>query len=225
MKNTKTEQILKKIYKNTFKRIFPSGAEISDKFLIKELKDCSSVLDLGCGPHSPLGRIKHELKPDLYSVGVDDFDPYLEKNKLEQIHTKYVKSNIFDIDFPEKSFDCIILMDVIEHFEKEDFLKLLPKLEKISKKIIIMTPNGFVPQEEYDGNEYQIHKSGWTVEDMSKLGFKCVGVLGLKYLRGELAATRIRPALIGNMISNMTEPFVYRNPKIAYHLLCVKNNK
>src|ERR1035437_1732992 len=131
------EKILKKIYKNTFKRVFPSAGEIVDKFLIKELKDCSRVLDLGCGPSSPLGRIKSQLKPDLYSVGVDDFDPYLEKNKKDQIHSKYVKSNIFDIDFPEKSFDCALLLDVIEHFEKDDFLKFLPKLEKITKKIIV----------------------------------------------------------------------------------------
>ena len=219
------KKILKTIYKNTFKRIFPSAGEISEKFLVSELKDCKSILDLGCGPHSPLGRIKGSLRPDLYSVGIDDFDPYLKKNEKNKIHSKYIKSNIFDISFPEKSFDCAILLDVIEHFEKEDFLKFIPRLEKITKKIIVFTPNGFIKQDTYDNNTYQVHISGWTEKDMERLGFKCLGVCGLKKLRGEFAVTKIRPVFIGNMISNITEPLVYNNPKLAFSLMCVKNIK
>lgn len=219
------EKFLKKIYKNTFKRVFPSAGEILDKYLIEELKDCDRLLDLGCGPSSSLGRIKHALKPNLYSVGVDGFDPYLENNKINKIHSEYVKSNIFDINFPDKSFDCIMLIDVIEHFEKDDFINFLPKLEKIANKIIVMTPNGFVKQEEYDNNAYQIHRSGWSVDDMRKLGFKSVGLSGLKVLRGDYALTRIRPIILGNMICNLTEPLVYNHPEWAYHLICVKNCK
>ena len=81
------EQTLKKIYKNTFKRIFPSATEITDAFLIKELRDCSRILDLGCGPHSPLGRIKGQLRPDVHLVGVDNFDPYLELEKIKKIRS------------------------------------------------------------------------------------------------------------------------------------------
>ena len=223
MRNNKPMNLLKKIYKNTFKIVFPSAGEIVDEFLIKEMRDCSRILDLGCGALSPIGRIKSNLKPDLYSLGVDDFDPYLEISKKNKIHSEYLKHNIFTIDFSEKSFDCAILLDVIEHFDRNDFLEFLPKLEKIVKKIIIMTPNGFVKQEKYDNNEYQQHKSGWLVDDLVKLGFKCYGVSGLKFLRGELALPVIKPALIGNMLANISEPFVYNNPKRAYHLLCVIN--
>ena len=219
------EQFFKKINKYTIKLFFPSAAEIVDTFLINEMKDCSRILDLGCGSSSALGRIKNQLKADMYSLGVDDFLPSIEKSRRNNIHSDYLKSNIFQISFPEKSFDCTILLDVIEHFEKEEFLTFLPKLEKISKKIIIMTPNGFVRQGEYDDNKYQLHKSGWTVEDMEKLGFTCVGVSGLKFLRGELALPTIKPAFIGNTLANISEPFIYHNPKWAYHLLCVKNNR
>ena len=219
------KKIFKKIYKNTFKKIFPAPGETVDKFLIKEMKDCTRILDLGCGPSSPFARIKNKLRTDLYSVGVDNFDPYLEESKKLKIHSEYVKSNIFDINFPDKSFDCAIMLDVIEHFEKDDFLKFLPKLEKIAKKIIIMTPNGYIKQEEYDTNPYQVHKSGWTVSDMEKLGFKCFGISGLKSLRGELSFPKIKPYFLGGVISNITEPFVYNNPKHAFHLICVKSNK
>ncbi len=219
------EKTLKRIYKSTFKVFFPSSSEIIDEVLARELKDADRILDLGCGPHSPIARVKDHLKPGVYMLGVDDFDPYLEKNLREKIHSEYLKSNILKIDLPAKSFDCAILIDVIEHFKKEDFLAFLPKLEKMAKKMIIVTPNGFINQDEYDGNAYQIHLSGWTAEEMRKLGFTCYGTSGLKSLRGEYALAKIRPRVIGNMVCNLSEPLVYRHPERAFHLVCIKETK
>jgi hypothetical protein len=77
--------------------------------LQQELKDCESVLDLGCGPDSPV-----KLCPNIkYSVGVETYKPYLTKSKKNKIHSKYVEKNIFDVDFKEKSFDAVILIEVI----------------------------------------------------------------------------------------------------------------
>ncbi len=219
------EAVLKRIYNATWKKLFPSATEIIDAVLVREMKECSTVLDLGCGPSSPLKRIKSRLKPGVHLVGVDDFEPYLAKAREGRIHDEYVKSNIFAISFPDKSFDCAVMLDVIEHFEKEEFLRFLPKLAKIAKKIIVLTPNGFVEQKGYDGNEYQVHKSGWTTEDMTKLGFKVFGVSGLKWLRGEEALPTVRPVVLGNFLANLSEPLVASHPSIAYHLLCVKNNE
>ncbi len=217
------KKIIKKIYKNTFEKLFPSTRDIFDGLLISELKHCHSLLDIGCGPSSPFGRIKNELNLDLYSIGVDNFDPYIEISKRNRIHSEYIKSDILSINYPDKNFDCAILIDVIEHFNKEDFLNFLPKLEKMVKKIIIMTPNGFVKQDEYDGNFLQVHKSGWTVKEMEHLGFKCFGISGIKFLRREKALTIIRPIVLGNIISDITEQFVYNRPELAYHLMCIKN--
>ncbi|MDR3558456.1 MAG: class I SAM-dependent methyltransferase [Candidatus Pacebacteria bacterium] len=219
------EKALKRIYKNTFKVFFPSAGDIVDAMLVHELKNADRILDLGCGPSSPLGRVKDRLKPGVYMLGVDDFDPYLEKNRRDKIHSEYLKHDILSVDFPKKSFDCAVLLDVIEHFNKDDFLAFLPKLEKIAKKIIIMTPNGFINQNEYDDNAYQIHRSGWTAPEMRKLGFACYGTSGLKWLRGEYALARIRPRLIGNMICNLSEPLVYDRPERAFHLICVKKTE
>ena len=62
------------IYHNELtEAIFPTLVSV----LKEELKDCESVLDLGCGPNSPLQyctNIKH-------SVGVEAFQPYLEKTQ------------------------------------------------------------------------------------------------------------------------------------------------
>jgi 2-polyprenyl-3-methyl-5-hydroxy-6-metoxy-1,4-benzoquinol methylase len=191
------QKTLKHIYKHTVKRIFPSAGDIVETFLVDELGNASRILDLGCGPSSPICRIKDRLQPGIHIVGVDDFAPYIEENKKREkpIHSEYVKSNIFSVNFPPKSFDGAILLDVIEHFEKDDFLNFLPKLEKMTKKIIVMTPNGFIDQDEYDHNAYQIHRSGWTADEMRRLGFTCYGVSGIKALRGRHGLPTIDPRL------------------------------
>jgi ubiquinone/menaquinone biosynthesis C-methylase UbiE len=174
-----------KLFKNIIRKFIPSTHEIIKNFLRSELSSCKNVLDLGCGERSPLFLIKNDPDfKDLYSVGVDIFSPYILKNLAEnKIHSEYINKNIFEIDFPENSFDCAMLFDVIEHFDRDDFLKFLPRLEQIVKKILIITPNGFVEQEVYDDNPYQIPGSGWTVEDFEKLGFKCFGLSGLKSIQ------------------------------------------
>ena len=66
--------LVSSIYHNKlFETIFPTHVYV----LKQELKDCESVLDLGCGPDSPLqycSNVQH-------SVGVEAFQPYLEESK------------------------------------------------------------------------------------------------------------------------------------------------
>ena len=66
--------LVSSIYHNRlFETIFPTHVYV----LKQELKDCESVLDLGCGPDSPLqycSNVQH-------SVGVEAFQPYLEESK------------------------------------------------------------------------------------------------------------------------------------------------
>lgn len=213
------------VYRKTLKKIFPSASDIIDEFLVTEMKNSSTILDLGIGAHSPISRIKPKLKSDVFILGVDNFEPYIESNKKDHIHSDYLKSDILDIDLHGRKFDCAILLDVIEHFDKEKFLDFIPKLEKMTDKIIIRTPNGYIDQEEYDGNEYQVHKSGWTTQELNRLGFTCYGVSGLKFLRGKFALPIIRPRAIGSVLCNLTEPIVHNRPKFAFYLLCVKRTR
>jgi hypothetical protein len=126
--------------------------------------------------------------------------------------------------FEPGSFDCVLASDLIEHLEKEDGLKLMRSMELIArKKVIIFTPNGFLPQSAYEGNDYQIHRSGWEIEEMQSFGYRITGINGWKPLRGELAAPRFYPKPLWARISLLTQPFTTRNPHHAFQMLCVKD--
>lgn len=210
--------------KSFYRKFIPSTDKIIESIFRKEIKKGQSVLDLGCGPHSPLKILKNEPNLELKSVGVDIFHPYIQNNiNIEKIHTEYIESDILNINFPDNSFDCAIMIDVIEHIKKEDFIEFLPRLEKISKKIIIITPNDFIEQDTYDENIYQKHLSGWTVDDFEKLGFKCSGLSGAKFLRKELWIPKIKPFFLGNIICDLSQFLVKEKPRHAYHLVAIKS--
>lgn len=195
-----------------------------ERYLDKEIGNSRTLLDLGCGYPSPIKSFSTRLN----SVGVDLFEPYIEKSRAEKIHNEYRKINVLDAgsEFEEKSFDCVLASDLIEHLTKEDGEKLIHIMEDLAmKKVVIFTPNGFLYQPAQDGNEYQRHLSGWSVEEMKDRGYKVIGINGWKPLRKEFAEIRFRPAFLWTIISNLTQIIVKYFPKQAFAILCVKEFK
>lgn len=201
-----------------------------DYCLQKELKDCESVLDLGCGSSSPLKKCNN-IK---YSIGVDIYSPYIQSSRLKKIHNKYIKKNITSARFKPRSFDAVLLIEVLEHLSCRDGLNILKKAELWArKKIIISTPNGFFLQNIHkDGNPWQKHMSGWSIHKLEEIGFVCKGLAGLKYLRAEsdksnknydLTSTiRFKPKLLWFVISTISQIITYYYPSLAFELFCVK---
>ena len=192
-----------------------------EDYLNKEVGDSKTLLDLGCGYPSPIKSFSSRL----YSVGVDLFEPSINKSKADRIHNEYKKLSVLDAvnEFPEKSFDCVLASDLIEHLTKEDGNKLINDMEKLaSKKVIIFTPNGFLDQPAHSGNDHQKHLSGWSVDEMRERGYKVIGINGWKPLRKEFSLFRFKPMLLWLLISDITQVFVKRFPKQAFAILCVK---
>jgi len=203
-----------------------------DHCLQRELIDCESVLDLGCGPSSPIKRCKNIKR----SVGVEAFSPYLKKSKDQAIHTEYLQKNIESVNFPDNSFDAVIMIEVLEHLPEELGKKMIKKMEKWSrKKIIISSPNGFVAQKAVDNNPLQKHLSGWDYKKMRDLGFKSHGLAGLKFLRQEVqnntmgddltSSIRLRPRSFWFLVASLSQLFVYFFPNTAFELFSVKTKE
>ena len=215
----------KNVYPLSTIDVFGFIPNIPARGYISELKnilgDCQSVLDVGCGENSPIGFINIKTV-----TGIDIYKPAIEISKQKRLHHRYVIHDIRKLEtkFRAKSFDACIALDVIEHLTKQEGKKLIKSMSKIARKrIIIFTPNGWVDQEG-DHNKYQAHHSSWTVSEMEKLGFKVIGMFGPKLLRGEKHSLKIKPKIIGGIISELSNYFyTRRHPIHAAAILCVKD--
>ena len=187
----------------------------------QSLRGCRSVLDLGCGECSPLWYVKK----DFISVGVDGFRPSILKSKALGVHDRYIHSDLLFVGkkIRPKSFDAVILLDVVEHFPKDEGLTLLKMAEKIAKKkVIVLTPNGFYKQDKIGGNPYQVHKSGWSLRDFTSRGYDVRGLRGWKFIRGEYATIFRKPWLFWAILAFISEPLLYYLPSASYHYFGVK---
>lgn len=219
---------IKEIYHNKLiSRIFHTSIYC----LQRELRGCDTVLDLGCGPSSPLEYC--EIK---YCVGVDAFKPYIKESKRKEIHEVYFLADIRYLEFDENSFDVVIMIEVLEHLTKQDGIKMLAKAEYwAKKKVIVTTPNDWLPQGVKDGNPLQRHRSGWGIDEMLNRGYKAYGMAGWEYLRREntsdsmvdtnsiFSSIRFKPKLFWLIVSEITQLFTYYFPKYAFEIFYMKN--
>ena len=67
-------------------------------------------------------------------------------------------------------YDLVLLIDVLEHFEKDQGKELVKTLVKKNGGIIISTPKKPSPQEDAFGNIYETHRSVWSKEELMELG-------------------------------------------------------
>ena len=194
-----------------------------ESYLEPAVGNASSVLDVGCGANSPIGRFGRRIP---YSVGVDAFRPAIEASRRTGLHSEYRELDIRHIEaaFEPDSFDVVVAFDVLEHLDPEDGLELLASMEKIARyRVIVLTPNGFLRQDVSDRNDLQEHRSGWSAEYLRKCGYDVRGLHGWRLLRGEKGSPRWRPGRIWGLVSDLTQPIVYRVPELAFHLLAMKN--
>jgi hypothetical protein len=182
----------------------------------------ASLLDVGCGGNSPIGRFR--VKPTR-SVGVDLFPQWIEESRLKGMHDSYEllpATRILE-RFGPGSFDVVLCCDLLEHLNRVDGEDLLLQAARVAReRVVVLTPNGFVAQEATFGNPWQVHRSGWSAQTMRSLGFDVHGLNGLRWLRGERGLIRFRPRRLWGMMSRVSEPLVWRAPRLAFHILCVK---
>ena len=210
-------KLLRKSYRYSYKSLFSKY----DVIIEHEVRNCKTLLDVGCGANSPV----QTFNKNLHCVGIDAFLPSIERSKQKKIHNEYVQADVLEIGdtFEASSFDIVVALDLVEHLEKADGLRLLDMMEVIaSKKVIIYTPNGFLRQGDRESNPWQVHLSGWTPEEFVKRGYKVYGVNGIRSLRGEFAKPKLKPWFFWGFISDLTEPFVKNKPENAFQLLAIK---
>ncbi|MDR4491701.1 MAG: hypothetical protein R2685_12490, partial [Candidatus Nitrosocosmicus sp.] len=139
----------------------------------------NSVIDIGsgfgkfgvlCREYLDLrdGRQKYGFKRRIDCVEV--FPDYISPLH-NYVYNKTYNHNILDI-VPKLRlrYDLVLLIDVLEHFEKNEGKYLLKTLLKGNEGIIISTPKKPSPQKDAFGNIYETHRSVWSKEDLKQFG-------------------------------------------------------
>ncbi len=99
----------------------------------------AKIIDLGCGYGRLLNSLKSMGYKNLYGVEIGKEESQFLKHKgFNIINTdiiEFLKSN-------KEKFDVIFMMDVLEHFKKDEIVEILPLLKRMQKgSIIIRVPN------------------------------------------------------------------------------------
>ncbi len=173
------------------------------KPLLKETHDIQTVLEIGAGINSYLRMINRNTHITAFEIDRNS----IELAKKRGLYDNYIMGNATKLSdhFSNKSFDMVAAFDLIEHLPKKQGYQLIDQMLSIArKKIVILTPNGFLEQEPFDNNPYQKHLSGWNYTEMKKMGFTVYGVNGHRKLRGMYSRPVLRPVILGKFISNLS---------------------
>ncbi len=184
------------------------------------LAGCKSVLDVGCGKISPM-----RFLPSAHLVGFDGYAPDLEEARRNRTHNEYIRGDVRSLRelFPGRRFEACVALDVIEHLPKEEGWRMLEAMEALAtRRVVIFTPNGFVPQKSKDG-DLQEHLSGWTADEMRPRGYEVRGLYGPKGLRGEYHRVKYQPRVFWVMVSLLAHYVHTRShPEKAAAIFCLK---
>lgn len=134
-----------------------------------------SVLDLGCGV-GVYGRLmRMHLYPCPYLIGVDAWQPYLESD-FASLYDELICANLFDVVNGKRRlwYECVLCMDVVEHFERGAARALLDWL--LEQPLAYMsTPLFDYPQGAVGGNEMERHRCYFTMDELVSMGWPPLG--------------------------------------------------
>ena len=101
---------------------------------------------------------------------VEAFEEYITPVHKFVYNKVYVEDVFNIIDNLELNYDLVLLIDVLEHFDKEKGALLVRKILTGNGGIIISTPKKFINQINAFANEYEMHRSQWEQAELSLFG-------------------------------------------------------
>jgi ubiquinone/menaquinone biosynthesis C-methylase UbiE len=99
--------------------------------------------------------------------GIEAFESYLGPVH-ESIYTRVYKGDALQV-LPALagSYDLVLLIDVLEHFTREEGLRVLEQCARISRNVLVSVPVTVSEQENAFGNPWETHRSRWAKKDFS----------------------------------------------------------
>lgn len=170
-----------------------------NQWINEKTTNSKTVIELGSMFFEKLSHVSSTVET---RVGIEIWEPYIKSDvdhfgkpvfkDCIRIHGDILKYRELVKDY---NFDTAMIVDVLEHFDKDVAFKLISDLKEDFNKIILMVPAGEFPQEVdhsgFEAHEYQKHRSSWREEDIEKLEFTEVILDGYFHWNPELAANNM----------------------------------
>jgi hypothetical protein len=136
------------------------------------------------------GWCNHRYIPGTWKTlihGIEIYEPY--RNPLWGAYDKIIIGNVLEVtknpdwDVPRGGYDFVLMMDVLEHIDKDVGLQVLKQLCSIGKKVVFSFSNNH--QRGVCANTHEDHISRWKIEDfkdflptvMAECPYKTWGIL------------------------------------------------
>jgi methyltransferase family protein len=137
----------------------------------------NSILDVGAG-FGKYGLLCREYL-ELWD-GRNKYHEFIRRIDGVEVYQKYITpvhefvyNNIYSeditvlIDKIDYRYDLVLLIDVLEHFDKPTGQSLLEKLLRQNNGVLISTPKNPSAQTEVFENVYETHRAKWTRDELS----------------------------------------------------------
>jgi hypothetical protein len=153
------------------------AAQINEIVDLILLTNPASVLDIGVGlgKYGLLAREYLELwgqplagewkgKPGWQRRidGIEAYERYLNPVHHYIYNQIHIGNAIDVLPRLKERYDLVLLIDVLEHFEREDGLRLLTLCKQRASNLIVSTPRDIGHQEGSWGNPFETHRFQWT---------------------------------------------------------------
>ena len=147
----------------------PYSVNTFDDILVDQIKRLNpkSILDVGAGA----GKNGRLLRQSWYSGTLDAVEPtekYITEFNLSNTYNKVYTQSIEEYiqKNPTNRYDVAVFGDVLEHLFRSSVIDYLDYFLYRTRWVIIVWPTHH-PQDDYDNNHYEVHRSNFNLRDLS----------------------------------------------------------
>ena len=132
-------------------------------------KDSECVVELGSMFFQRLTFV-HPSVPK--KIGIEIWKPYIERATYHDCVKIHGDIRDFETLIDKDDMDCCMIIDVLEHFDKDTAIDLVQRIKNNFKKLLLFIPEGNHPQNKdvfkLGADKYQTHRSTWWAADIAQ---------------------------------------------------------